>query len=78
MAFSEDTLKKAFKRAGGRCECDRSAHDWHTRRCTKTFTEGKRGTEWQAHHHVSVDAKGTDTLENCEILCVCCHSAIPK
>jgi 5-methylcytosine-specific restriction endonuclease McrA len=31
------------------------------------------GEKWHAHHKVSQDANGVDTLGNCEILCVNCH-----
>jgi len=78
MAFSEDILKKAFARSGSRCECGRSNHNWHAGRCSKTFTWGEHRTQWEAHHQKSVDAGGTDTLENCEILCLRCHGAVPK
>ncbi|MCK4600521.1 HNH endonuclease [Candidatus Bipolaricaulota bacterium] len=78
MAFSPETVKKAFARSGGRCECDRKAHTWHSLRCPKILTEAQRGTEWEAHHKISVDAGGTDTFDNCEILCMRCHNAIPK
>ena len=78
MAFSADTIRRAFARSKGQCECSRKGHDWHTARCPKTFTEGSQGTSWEAHHRVSVDAGGTDSLDNCEILCIRCHSAIPK
>ena len=78
MAFSADTLKKAFARSGGRCECSRASHAKHTGRCSATFTEAQRGTKWEAHHKVSLDAGGTDALENCKILCVPCHNLVPK
>lgn len=36
---------------------------------------GKDGAwgAWEAHHKVSVVAGGSDTLSNCEILCMDCH-----
>jgi len=73
MAFSEDTIKQAFARAGKCCQCTRKTCDHPTvtggTRCTRTFTYGQQGTKWEAHHRVSVDAGGSDSLANCEILC---------
>ena len=77
MAFSEDTVKQAFARSGGRCECTRSSHPSHTGRCPETFTYGERGTKWEAHHRVAVSSGGDDSLANCEILCTkFCHPQV--
>jgi len=78
MSFSAETVKRAFARSGGRCECGRKEHNWHGARCPITFKEADRGKTWEAHHQISVDAGGTDTYENCEILCLRCHGAVPK
>ena len=79
MAFSDDTITQALARARNRCECSRVPHNWHAGRCSADgFTKGNRGTKWEAHHKVSLDAHGTDTLANCEVLCLKCHAAIPK
>jgi 5-methylcytosine-specific restriction endonuclease McrA len=75
MAFSEDVVKEAWKRSGGRCECKREQHG-HTGRCYKELKLESRGKEseygWEAHH---IAAGGPDTVSNCEILCQKCHKA---
>lgn len=77
MAFSEDTVSQAWRRAGGKCECTRSIHS-HGSRCSKQLVWANRGRDgvgsWEAHHRVSVDSGGSDVLSNCEILCWDCHS----
>jgi len=71
MAFPESVKLQALKDSGGRCQCHRehvgkrAAH--HGGRCPKIFT-GRR--TWHAHHIV---AGGSDTLSNCEVLCIPCH-----
>jgi len=77
MAFSNKTVAEAFQRAGGKCECRRSACG-HYIRCNKTIVWNQRGNDnaaggWEAHHKVAVAAGGTDSLSNCEILCIKCH-----
>lgn len=79
MAFSEDTLKRAFVRSKGQCECWRKACG-HQGRCSATFTYTQRATSdkdtgWQANHILSSGAGGGDGLENCEVLCVPCHKS---
>jgi len=78
MAFSDETVKKAWDRAGGKCECERTRHN-HPTPHNKTLRWESRGSSgplgWQAHHGISVDSGGTDTLSNCEILCWDCHKA---
>ncbi len=73
MDFSEDTVKQAWNRAGGRCECKRKTHG-HLDRCNKKLIWSKRGREdsgvWEAHH---INRYGPDTLSDCEILCWNCH-----
>ncbi len=77
MAFSDDTVKKAWKRADGKCECSRTTHG-HSGRHNKTLSWDNRGRDgwgkWEAHHKVSVASGGDDSLSNCEILCWDCHS----
>jgi len=61
MAFSDETKRLAFNRAGGRCEnenCGRQL-SWLG--------------NWHAHHKHAVAAGGPDTLSNCQILCIPCH-----
>jgi len=75
LAFSETVKDQAFKRSGGRCECNRQHNGLsaphHGGRCPKTFT--RYGGQWEAHHIVSVNSGGSDTLSNCEVLCLDCH-----
>ena len=74
MAFSEDTISRAWTRSGRRCECRRSTHNHPYGRCPKNLVFSNRGREgrgaWEAHHTV---ATGGDGLSNCEILCWECH-----
>jgi len=75
MAFSDETVKQAWQRAGGKCECRRTTHDHSYVRCNKELVWENRGREtgrgaWEAHH---ISASGGDTLSNCEILCWDCH-----
>ena len=74
MAFSDNVVLQAWKRAGGRCECKRKSHDHNYNRCNKVLNWQNRGREgigaWEAHH---INSNGPDTLSNCEILCWNCH-----
>jgi hypothetical protein len=73
MAFSEEVIKQAWDRAGGKCECTRITHGIGTR-CDGTLTWHNRGKggpgAWEAHHKTF---SGGDELFNCEILCWGCH-----
>lgn len=70
MAFSEATKNAAFARAGGQCECSRVSCNVHrTLRCGTRLTAGR----WHAHHKTAVAAGGSDSLSNCEALCIPCH-----
>ena len=74
MAFSDDTVQRAWNRAGARCECRRKTHNHLRGRCPRTLVwtqRGRTGTgAWEAHHR---SAGGGDGLSNCEILCWPCH-----
>ena len=74
MAFSEETISKAWRKAGGRCECRRVSHGHPYIRHNKQLVRKNRGREgygaWEAHHR---SATGGDGLSNCEILCWDCH-----
>ena len=75
MTFSETLKDQAFAGSGGRCKCRRQ-HDGlnaphHGGRCPTTFT--RYGSQWEAHHRVAVTAGGSDSLSNCEVLCLACH-----
>jgi 5-methylcytosine-specific restriction protein A len=70
LAFSQETKDAAFRRAGGQCECRRMSCNKHTSyRCTTKLTAGR----WHAHHVTAVASGGSDTLSNCEALCIPCH-----
>lgn len=79
MAFSEVTVKQAWQRSGGKCECRREGHEHHYVRCNKELVWDNRGRNsgkgaWEAHHKTNVQSDGSDALSNCEILCWECHS----
>lgn len=75
MAFSQNVINDAWKRAGGKCECTRQCTSHAGYRCGKVLdpNNSKPEQQWHAHHRVSLDADGLDTLENCQILCIDCH-----
>ena len=78
MAFSKETIEAAWRRAGGKCECRRKTHNHAYGRCNKTLSFDNRGKDgvwgaWEAHHITAVSSGGSDTLSNCEILCIECH-----
>jgi hypothetical protein len=67
MTFTDRTVSTAFTKARGQCE-----------RCQTRLNLNSRGTQWEAYGKVSFDDGGTDEPENCQILCLACHNAIPK
>lgn len=69
MAFSKDTIDSAWRRTDGICECTRNCPKHTGQRCDIKLTAGK----WHAHHKVSQKAGGSDSLSNCEALCIPCH-----
>ncbi len=82
MAFSGNTVKKAWKRAGGAyppnpsyCECTRIKHDHGKTLCNKRLIWGNRGGEgvgkWEAH---SITGRYIDSASDCHILCWNCHN----
>ena len=76
MAFSEETVRQAWIRAGGRCECRRATHYHPYTRCNKELVWENRGREsgrgaWETHHKDG--NPNNDALSNCEILCWDCH-----
>ena len=79
MAFSDLTVRQAWLRSGGRCECQRTTHGHnYTGRCSQRLIWQQRGNDnsasgWEAHHKIAVSSGGTDNLSNCEILCMECH-----
>ena len=67
MAFPNSVVDQAWARAEGKCE-----------RCNKILFKVSRGKEtsvgWEAHHKTRQTViTGSDTFDNCEILCQDCH-----
>ena len=77
MAFASDTVKKAWERAGGQCECLRRTHSHFYTPCGKQLAWEMRGKAarggWEAHQS---KIAGGDGLDNCEVLCWDCHDTI--
>jgi hypothetical protein len=73
MAFLDSIVKRAWQRAGGRCECRRTTHD-HYGRCGKALVWVNRDREgrgkWEAH---SVSGLHRGSASDCQILCWGCH-----
>jgi hypothetical protein len=80
MHFSEETLKKAWERAGGRCEgliparglkaaCGKPLF-WEKK---NTLAEIKHPDGWVALPRLIIRGKVPDFPANCEILCRECH-----
>ena len=67
MAFSQETKDRAYRRAGGRCECELTTHG-HVGRCNAQL----RG-EWHLHHRRAIASGGDDSLGNAVAMCVTCH-----
>jgi 5-methylcytosine-specific restriction endonuclease McrA len=70
MAFSDSVKDSAFQRSGGVCECRRSAHTAHSSgRCATVVL--RHTAEY--HHVTAASVGGSDSLSNCEVLCLTCH-----
>ena len=74
MAFPENVVEQAWKRAGGKCECKRWTHKHNVVRCGQELVFANRGKKgqgrWEAHRISHTDG---DTLSNYEILCAYCY-----
>ena len=74
MAFSEDVIAQAWRRARGHCECDQSSHT-HEPPCGRVIVwnfRGRNATDaWEADHVSGED----DALVNCQLRCWPCHTA---
>ncbi len=68
MPFSDEVLACAWRRAGGRCECTRTACG-HPERCGSLL----HVAQWNAHHILEEEIGGASTLANCEALCFLCY-----
>lgn len=81
MAFSEETIKAAFERSNGKCECGMrhgmflgsDAPHILPNQCPITFEYNEKGDKWHAHHIKAAKDGGSDELSNCRILCLECH-----
>ena len=74
MAFSDELVRAAWSRSGGRCECHREGHG-HEGRCRQTLLWNLRGAlsasgGWDAIRRTTW---GTDVLANAEIRCAACQ-----
>lgn len=67
MAVTQETRKKLYQRAGGRCECTMRVCKHHR---VGTRCPHKLGPSWEAHHRT---AGGPDNLGNLVAMCVTCH-----
>jgi len=77
--FSDKTIKEAWQRAEGRCECRLVPHEHPGGRCGKTLTWENRGKEspggWEAYCRSKICED--DALWNLEILCWECYQVAP-
>jgi hypothetical protein len=76
MAWSEETLRRAWELARGRCECMREKHG-HGVRCGRALVWGKHsliGEEgWEARPW---EPAAGDGPENVELLCMPCYQRV--
>ena len=68
MAFPQSVVKQAWDKVNGHCNRCGKQLVWNNR-----GDDGQRGA-WEAHHKLSQSHGGSDTLSNCEILCLNCHT----
>ncbi len=75
MAFSDQTVREAWRLAQGRCECQREGHG-HTGRCNRELRWERRGFlgegGWQCR------SWNGEEPENCEVLCMECYGATER
>ena len=74
--FSEEIVEQAWRRSGGKCECELSGHG-HTGKHNIMILESSRGRDspygWEAH---SVTGSHLNTASDCRIFCWNpCHKA---
>ncbi|MBU1356613.1 MAG: hypothetical protein KJ620_08605 [Candidatus Edwardsbacteria bacterium] len=80
MLFSEQTLKQAWQRAGGKCESTRIIGGEKVPCCRDLHWE-KHGQlheaeGWLGHHRVKLVNGIIDVAANCDIICRECHHRI--
>lgn len=77
MPFTEEIIKRGWKRSGGYCECTRTRHG-HGGMCHKPLTDNLRGSGespfgWEAY---SVSGQYKNLASDCEILCMDCYKSV--
>ena len=78
VPFSPTTIKQAWDRCKGICECTNTAHGRGKRCSTRllwTLQGGQAGAGWRACRKTTW---GMDGLENCEIRCARCQGPMIK
>jgi hypothetical protein len=69
--YSESTLREAWNRSGGRCECRKMNHG-HLGRCGRVLSWSRKGIS--GHSGWEINSKsGGDYASNVEVLCYFCH-----
>jgi hypothetical protein len=80
VSFSEETVREAWERSQGNCECRRTTHG-HPQRCNEKLDWNRRGMgdspgSWDTHPRLSPRHGGSVSLANCEVLCSICQGNI--
>jgi hypothetical protein len=81
VSFPEEVVRRAWRRAGGTCECRRTDHG-HTIPCGKSLLFSRCGRNfdeagWKPRQRTNSPASEGSTLANCEILCGDCDWRTP-
>jgi len=77
MQISEDLLKSAFEKAGGKCECRNEKHDHRKRRCNRNLFWNNKGKGAQGVWEARVRGKGIG-VGDVEIVCWKCYKQPQK
>jgi hypothetical protein len=76
VTFSDDVLRKAWERAGGKCECRARTHAHGFRTCDELLSWDKQGQPgpggWWPHATAG-DTGDNTALSHCEIICWDCY-----
>jgi hypothetical protein len=78
--YADEIVENAWMRARARCECERRAHP-HPRRCNHPLVWENRGQAttlggWQAYVTGDPQLGGWEAVNQCEILCWACYTAV--
>jgi len=57
MQISEELLKAAFEKAGGKCECRNEKHDHRKRRCNRNLFWNNKGKALKVFGRQGLGAK---------------------